>query len=63
MKIKNLERVESGDVAFNVECSTDEVQLLVNFALNALMAAGLVPEQEGDFDLLNSLNDDSFYQA
>lgn len=54
MKFKNVRQVETG-LAFDVECSNQEVSYLVNWAVERLLQEGILsinssePEQEVQF--------------
>jgi len=42
MKFKDVERSDNGLLTFNVETTPEEVAYLVNYAVNELLAAGVI---------------------
>lgn len=67
MRVSNISINDEGEHDFDVKLNADEVQFLVNLALDYLVEKEYIAinktQQEYDIDLLNSLNKEDMFKA
>ena len=67
MLVSNININDEGEHDFDVKLNADEVQFLVNLALDYLVEKEYIAinkqQQEYDIDLLNSLNKEDMFKA
>ena len=67
MRLQNIKIDEGGTHDFDISMTTDEVQFLVNLALDYLIDKEYIEinksQSEYDIDLLNSLNTKDMFKA